>query len=440
MLFLSYTAFVIIAPLVILYAIGYRPQASSPIPRSVGVILADAAPNGAQVSINSISYGSLPRSIPNIDPSVVHVQIAKDGYTPWEKQLEVKPTQATDIRSVQLLPSTFDTDSITRNSTQFETSPNNLLIANATNKNTLAVYDDTGAMVIPEEKLAGRAIAISWSPDSSHILVTFSKNTYQLFQVNTSSLTKVPSKSLTGLTTIHWSPSAVNAIYALDKNRSLVSYTIATQRSETLLKNINIFTIAGRSLYYQTVENSLGVLQLRSKDDRILVPDATKAVKKISATGDGHVALLGRDGELVIYTPKLERLTVSAFAQDMSWSPDDKLLLVQTAPTELSIFNVDNERLFSIHLKDLHMVTRLSQPITNARWFPDSLHILYETNGALMFSEIDTRDHPIAQVIDSNKAPGHLVFGDESKSIFYLQHKGKETNLVQTWLVTQEDR
>ncbi|MDA1169400.1 MAG: PEGA domain-containing protein [bacterium] len=440
LLFISYTAFVIIAPLVILYAIGYRPQTSSPIPRSVGVILADASPNGAQVAINNIPLGTLPRSIPNIDPGTVSVEIMKDGYTSWKKQLEVKPTQATDIRSVHLLPSAFDTTILATNIAQFESSPNNLLIAVTTIKNTLAVYDDTGLMVIPEEKLFSRPTAISWSPDSSHILVTFPKNSYQLFSVTNGSLTKVPSKNLTGFTSIHWSPIAANAIYALDKNRSLVEYTTTTENIEIISKEVNIFTIASRTLYYQTFESKLGEMQLRSKDTRTLVKDTAKAIKKITATGDGLLALLFVDGELAIRASNGDYTTISTLTEDMSWSPDGQLLLVQTSPTELSIYNVENERLFSTPLKELHLITRLTQPITNARWFPDSLHILYESNGALLFSEIDTRDHPISQPIDDAKAPGHLVFGDESKSIFYLQKNNKEINLVQTWLVTKADR
>lgn len=440
MLFTSYTAFVIIAPLVILYAIGYRPQTSSPIPRSVGVILADASPNGAQVAVNNVPLGTLPRSIPNIEPGTVRVEISKEGYKSWEKQLEVKSTQATDIRSVHLLPSTFDTDIIANNSTQFESSPNNLLIAVTSNKNTLAIYDDNGALIIPEEKLSSRPTTISWSPDSSHILVTFPKNIHQVFSIANESLTKVPSKNLTGFTTIHWSPIAANAIYALDKNRSLVLYTISTENLEMISKEINIFTIASRTLYYQTFKNELGEMQLRSKDTRTLIEDTAHAIKKVTATGDGLLAFLFANGELAIRATNGEQTTVSTLTEDMSWSPDGQLLLVQTSPTELSLYNVKNERLFSLPLKELHLITRLTQPITNARWFSDSLHIVYESNDALLFSETDTRDHPISQPIDTAKAPGHLVFGDESKSIFYMQKNNKEMHLVKTWLVTKEDR
>ena len=440
MLFTSGAAFVIIAPLVILYAIGYRPQASSGISRSVGVILADATPDHASISVNGTAYGTLPRSIPNIDPGMATIQITKEGYTAWEKQLEVKANQAMDIRSIQLLPSLFETTLVARNVTQFEPSPNNLLIAVTTNKNTLFVIDETGALIMREEKLGARATAISWSPDGSHILVTFPKNTYQLFRVNATSLVKIPSKEFTGFTTIHWSPTTANAIYALDKNRSLISYTVSTSSLEIVKKNINLFTVAGRTLYYQTFENELGALQLRSNGTRILAQDTGKALKKISVGSDDTVGLLFVNGELTIQNINGDSTTISPNAEDMSWSPDGKLLLVQTAPTELSIYNVANERLFAVPMGELHLITRLSGSIANPRWFPDSLHILFETNNSLVFSEIDTRDHPVSRVIDTAKATGHLTFGDKSKSIFYMQSNNKKTNLVQTWLVTQEDR
>lgn len=440
MLFIAYTAFVIIAPIVILYAIGYRPQTSSPIPKPVGVILADASPNGAQISINGTQLGSLPRSVPNIEPGTARVEISKDGYTSWAKQLEVKPTQATDIRSVHLLPSQPESLVLARNIVLFENSPNNLYSAVVTSKNALTIVDDTGASIVSETALQNRPTAMSWSPDGSHIIVTFPKNLHQLYRVDSEILTKIPSTFLTGFTSIHWSPIAANTIYALDKNSALVTYTISTTQTEIIKPDINLFTIVGRTLYHQTFDNELRALQLRSVDDTLLIADTKKALKRLTGATNGSLALLFQDGELTVYKSNKEYITISPSAADMSWSPDGQLLLVQTLPTELSVYNIDSQRLFAVPLNELHLITRLTQTITNPRWFTDSRHILYETNNELVFSEIDTRDHPISLVIDPKKASGHLVFGDESKNIIYLQQNGKETNLVQTWLVTEEDK
>lgn len=440
LLFVSYTAFVIIAPLIVLYAIGYRPQTSSPIPRPVGVILADAAPRRASIAVDGVEYGTLPRSVSNIEPGMAHVRITKEGYTPWEKQLEVKPTQATDVRSIQLLPTNFQRETLAEHTRLFAVSPNNLLIAVATIQNTLSILDDTGTRILPDEQLLERPTSIAWSPDGTYLLVSFPKNTSQLFQVSEVAIIKVSAKDIAGLTNILWSPLAANTIYGLDKARSIVSYTIPTATKEVLVKNVNTYDIANRTIYYQTFQNELVAQQLRSRDIRVLTPDTGKKIKKISAASSGTLALLFADGELSIQKMNGDTVKISPVAETALWSPDGQLLLVQTTPTELNIYNVENERLFAIPQGELRLITRLSQPITYPQWFSDSLHIFYQTSNTIFFSEIDTRDHAIALPIGTVRPGANITIGDQSESILYLQEEGANTLLVKTWLVTKEDR
>ncbi len=440
LLFFSYTTFVVVAPLIILYAIGYRPQISSPIPRPVGVILADAFPKKANIAVNEVSYGTLPRSVSNVEPGMAKVQITKEGYSPWEKLLEVKPTQATDIRSIRLLPVSFEKVTIAQNIKLFAPSPNNLLLAGVTSKNTLTILDDTGVAILPQEQLTDRPTAITWSPDGAHILITLPKNTYQLFAITEKAIDAIATKNLTGITNILWSPLSENTLYGLDKNKTLISYSISTGIQETVIKNVNTYEIANRTIYYQTFQNQLMAQNIRSTDSRIISANTEKTLKKISVNSNGTLALLFGDGELKIQKQNGDTTDVSPVSENMWWSPDSQLLLVQTSPTELSIYNVENERLFALPQGELHLLTRLSQPITHPQWFSDSLHIFYQTNNSLFFSEIDTRDHAIAFPIDAKKISGAVSIGDQAKSIWNLEQAGTDTRLVQTWLVTKEDR
>lgn len=440
LLFISYTTFVIIAPLIILYAVGYRPQISSPIPRPVGVILADASPRRATITVNEKEYGTLPRSVPDIDPGMARVQVKKEGYTSWEKILEVKPTQATDIRSIRLLPSDIQKETLAENIRLFASSPNNLLLAGVTTKNTLRILDDTGEVALPEEPLIDRATGLTWSPDGAYLLIALPKNTYQLFNITDTTITKIATKELTGITNILWNPSASNTIYGIDKNKAIISYSISTGVKEVFVKNVSAYELSNRTVYYQTFQNKLVSEQLRSRDPRTIIEDTGKTLKKISANSQGVLALLFADGELKIQKPNGENTLISPVAESMSWSPDGQLLLVQTTPTELNVYNVENERLFAVPQGELRLVTRLSQPITQPQWFSDSLHIFYQTNGTIFFSEIDTRDHAITLPVDTTKVSLPLTIGDQAESILYIQQEGATSRLVRIYLLTEEDR
>lgn len=440
MLCLSYTAFVIIAPLVILYAVGYRPRISSPIPRPVGVILADALPSGAVISIDGQQYGSLPRAIPNIEPGFVNVTVEKSGYEPWQKLLEVKPTQATDIRSIQLTPSSLESEVLLQDVQMFSVSPNGPITAIVNAKNELRVQDALGAPLAPLHMLPRQPMSLAWSPDSTHILVSFPQNTYQIFRIQDKRIEKLPIKNFSITHEALWSGVEQGVIYGMNASRAIISYNVLTDTATVLAKDVNIYTSFGRSLYFQTIQNELKELQLRNLEERTIWEDTEKRIKKISISQDGIMAILFADTSLALKKQNEDPIVISPFAEDAHWSPDGQLLLVHTTPMELHVYNVDNERLFAIPQDELHLVTRLSRRITRPQWFSDSLHVLYQTSDGIFFSEIDTRDHAIVRNIDSDIISQFIAIGEDSESILYTKRNGSMLHLVQTWLLTKEDR
>lgn len=437
---ISYTAFVIIAPIVILYAVGYRPQISSPIPRAVGVILADSNPPKASIIINGIDKGTLPRAVPNIEPGITSIQVTKDGYTSWQKSLEIKSAEATDVRSIVLLPSSFDETSVVANARAFSLSPSGLFIATANTDGKLHIQDIEGAPISASGQLSGSANRIEWSPDGTYIIVESGKRVYDLFHFDHNTLEKVSSKALVGASHISWSPSTVGSLYGQTPEGDVFLYSITTGAKEVIVKKVNTYEIANRMIYYQTFQNTLYGSPLRSIEPKVLSRDTGKPLEKISLGNNGNLILIAHDGQLQLLKNHGELKTLSPSVIHASWSPDGELILIQTAPTELYVYNVENERFFAIPQGELHLVTRLSQSITNPQWFSDSEHIFYQLNGSLMFSEVDTRDHAIATPIQSKPILGNVAIRGSAKSIFSIQQEGKTSNLIQTFLQTKEDR
>ncbi len=440
MLFLAYTAFVIIAPLVILYAMGYRPRISSPTPHPVGVILADALPKGATISLDEKSHGSLPKAIPNIEPGLVRVRVEKLGYTPWEKVLEVKPTQATDIRSIRLLPASFPAQSLIPNVRLFAFSPDDLMTATVNNANELIIHDALAAPITSPQKLGSEPAQLAWSPDSSYLLVRFPQHAYQIFRIENSRAEKVPAKNFSLASEAVWSGVEQDTLYGITANRSLVSYNVRTDTTAILARDINAYTPYGRDIYYQTIQNDLKKISLRTLEEEIVQEDMGKQIKKMTISQSGTLAILFANGQLMLQKTQGETEEISPFAEDMQWSPDGQLLLIHTTPMELHVYNVENERLFAVPQGALHLVTRLSHRIMHPQWYSDSLHILYQTKEGLFFSEIDTRDHAAVTHIESEIPPQNIWIGKGGESLFYAKPEGKTATLVQTWLFTEQDR
>ena len=434
LLIISCVLFAIVAPLIILYAMGYRGEL-------VGVAIIDAAPRKAIVEVNGKLYGTLPRSIPNLLPGRVAVRVTKEGYAPWEKKIEILPGAATELRSIQLLPSNMDRDVLIPQSALFALSPTSRLLASVDAKNNLTIHDDTGVALTSPLPLSGNPTAISWSPNEAHLLITHTKQTYEIIQLDRSALQTVSAPAMVGGSSVAWDPSTTGRILLIDKKRSLIAYDIRTKEIEQVAQNINAYAISGRTLILQTIDNTLTSKRIGSTETQIHASDTQQGAQKIIPGSNGEIALLLGNNELTLVTKQKQIHHIAFGVQEAAWSPDGTTLLIQTADGALHTYVPEGANTGSTAPGELHLVARLSRPITNPQWLPDGNHILYGVDNNLIFSEIDTRDHAITTTIDTAyNASQYAAIEANGQSLLYIQKEKEPRSLVRTWLVVEGDR
>lgn len=434
LLIASYVAFAIIAPLIVLYAMGYRGKL-------IGVVLIEAYPKKAAVQVNGKMYGTLPRSIPNLIPGQATIRVTKDGYAPWEKRIEIQPGTATDLRSIKLIPSTPDRDSIVHNSRVFALSPSSSLIANVDAANKLQIHDETGLEITPAISMSQTPIALSWSPDSAYLLASFPKQTYEIFHVQEKSILKINKTIPSGNTQVSWNPTEPSTMFFLTPKHSLVSYNVASGTSESIEQSVNAYTVSNRTIYMQTLENALISKRIGTTNKTQLIPDTEKGIQKIIPSHNEYTALLFNDGELQLVSKQKEIHHIAFGVHQAIWSPSGDTLLIQSSNEELNTYTPDGITLDTIPVGELHLIVRLSRPVNPIGWLPDNKHIIYETDGNIIVSEIDTRDHAITATVQEASLTNPNIFIEQSgKSFISLQKDGTTQSLIRTWLVTKEDR
>lgn len=176
--------FLAAAPVTILYTQGYRFDFGERKIVQTGGILVKAVPSGAEVYLD----GKLKKKtdflfgqafLGNLLPDVYRVRVSKEGYFPWEKELEVKERQLTQAQHIFLIPQDPNWNIVeenveriwfsprgTRMAMELKTDSESLLeIRNLENGETLAS--------IPKEKMfAGKEIVdIRWSQDEKRLLL-----------------------------------------------------------------------------------------------------------------------------------------------------------------------------------------------------------------------------------------------------------------------------
>ncbi|MCE9642747.1 MAG: PEGA domain-containing protein [Candidatus Andersenbacteria bacterium] len=429
----AFIAFIAIAPVIVLYAIGYR-SVSTSLPEPVGVAIINALPKKAVVSINGTAYGTVPRSVPNLLPGTVEVQVAKDGYQPWQKKLEIKPMQATDARNIKLIPTTQDTDELTADATAFATSPDASIIAIVNAKNEIFFMDQNGKFKTNSIAFKSPITEMVWSNDSSRVLIGTKQSGFTLLQFSNQAITKSAFVLPATDTRAKWDPADNQSILALTSKHELVRYNITTSTSAIIDSNCNTYTFSNNQLIYQRIDNTL----VKGSFSQ----DLNQRALSISASVNGDLAILLESGELLIVDTRNTINSISGHVLSSSWSTDGSLLLLQSSPSELDIYNFSNERMRTLPIHESHVLVRLATTILNPSWFPDNAHIVYQTGSNLILSEVDPRDYVISTKIADlpQQTQNNIWIAKDMNSLIHITQAGNTTNLIRTWLVTKDDR
>ncbi len=95
--------FFVIAPIILLYTIGYRYDSTTGGLRQTGVISVSAEPQDAIVTLDGVTQsGGLPLRIPKITPGDYTISMTKSGFLSWEKRISVAKKKTTYIKNIRL--------------------------------------------------------------------------------------------------------------------------------------------------------------------------------------------------------------------------------------------------------------------------------------------------------------------------------------------------
>ncbi|MBU1102184.1 PEGA domain-containing protein [Patescibacteria group bacterium] len=102
--YLFVVIFIILTPPTILYSVGYSYDFQKQAFVQMGGIYLKSSPSDAQILINGKDSSVTPRLISRLSPKIYNVSVVKDGFYPWQKNLEVSPTIVTEARNIFLFP------------------------------------------------------------------------------------------------------------------------------------------------------------------------------------------------------------------------------------------------------------------------------------------------------------------------------------------------
>ncbi len=391
--------------------------------RTGGIFIA-TKPKGVVIKIDDqifkdksglIQSGTL---INNLLPKDYKVEIEKDGYLPWEKNIRVGSGLVAELLKIVLIPEEINkkTVDITKSIDDFWINQQQKIIF----KNKEGFYYFSNPSLTNESdnlniKLRGDKF-IQWSEDGGKVILEDSKNQiYYLYGLNNLSEVLNVSAVLNNLQKTN--VSAV-AFYSIESNRLIIEdknglslLDLNHFKSESLINAI-AWTMKGPNIYYvkeaqdqglKTKNYQLANFNLISKTSDVLVdlPANSATISDISAS-DGKIAFLTKDGGLYLFNRETKSFKqIAHSAEKFAFSYDNKKIAFLDKSGKLNIYFLDDYRV-NVNKKAGEIISvpfyekGTVSSVKNIFWYKDSHHLLvnYLSNDGkerIDFVEIDDR-------------------------------------------------
>ncbi len=327
---------------------------------TTGIITATSTPDGAAVYIDGHLSTATNATIPSLPPKKYNVKIIKEGFIPWEKEIEVKEGLVSNIKAT-LFPAIPTVYPLTYNGVvEPILSPDGQKLAFAVPlTNELHTKQKGGIWVWT---MGSQPISFSRGAEPHQVVVAASGLDF--------------SKSI-----IKWSP---------DSKQLLVTLQQGDQPGDTNTRNFLL------SADQTTSEGNLRditptlntTLQTWEEDDKV------KAEARLLAIEDMGLRKVASDSAFLNWAPDETKFMVASKADDKP-TPAPKLKAIQPASPSAQIHDMKLKDYKVYVLKDSEsnlptQITEYKLPEAKAYyWLPDSEHIILVQEGRIAVCEFD---------------------------------------------------
>ena len=431
--------FLIIAPIITLYSTGYRYNFKKNKIEKTGILNIDSQPRGALIYLNGQYQNKTPARFTNLLPDRYQVKVEKDGYYPWQKDLEVKSNLTTFAKDIVLFKQNLPVNIVAGEINIFEISPNQgKIIYSLTNQNTeelrlINLKNQSDSLI---QQLNNRSYNqlefVGWSPSQNKALlkeVIGDFNQYLIVDAVTLEIKELFDVTRLNFSQVNWPDSTDNYLYGL-RQAVLYQIDLANNSSRTLLSaNIDNFQIKGEEIYLITKIGSQAFLdktslqnQKISEIERIKLPSPSEYT--LQPSNPGNLVLLDKkNNDLFIITADSfaaqdisQNIILQDKAKKIVWSKDFKIILYYT-DFEISTFNFEK--------KQKNLVTRYGEIIDQALWYPDNKYVIYRLKNSIRAIEAESDESKNDLELTKLSTVDSMVTDDSGKNLYF---KGKAGN------------
>jgi hypothetical protein len=385
------TAFLVSAPLVVLFTAGFRISLNNQRVQQTGALAVTTSPRGATASVDGeIVSGKTPTVVQHITPNVIELKLEKKGYISWDQHVEITSGETTYVTALLYADTAPEVLETLGSTASFSPSADGRYAAYLTRKNndaTLFVYDvaarytkSLGTYPVSANDIYN----ISWSGKDNFLALLKNGVALAAFTAGGDSLTI---------------PETRDTWPILSKNITFLDNGSNIEARETVNGNNELIALLPLGTY----------TALEADDEYILLEDGRQTLYLISPSSSLVTTLSGKG---TLY----------------DWLSSEHTLIWSDG-LEVNMYNADK--------KEKTFITRQSDPITSLVWHPSGQAIIIGSEKRV--TAIDTvgyEKHIQTDLITETQSVLSHVWVDESgKNLYYLQKGEKEDILERRRLV-----
>ncbi len=441
--------FLILAPSLVFYSMGYRYNLKEHRIQRVGIIVVTHSPRDAQTLVDG-------QQIPTLDaflgtdrmrdllPGTYNVKVSKEGYQDWQKELRVQPEIATMARYVMLFRNEAEINRLSEISDTYSEK----IVSEDKNQIALLKYNDNLPVIEVLDTKSGiskftlntdsyiddlknyKLKQLAFSNDTDAVFVSFelAEKDDLVFEFKSQSTKKL--KNISEAQNIKANPKN-NDEFFFTSAKILYKYNAKNQQKIKVAENIVDYQVSDNSIYIvklpekseyiNQAEYTLSKISQNGKSEQILATNLPKDDSfELKISERDKVAILSKN-HILYYSG--EDSLVHKVAQDINtfdWSKDvDK----ETTTGEILLFASNNEiSIFDPLIQNNEQITRFGEKIANITWLhSDYKHIIFSVNNQVKSVELDENGGRITNnLVTTSKSNPIILNQDEESSTLYL--------------------
>ncbi|MDD4290299.1 MAG: PEGA domain-containing protein [Patescibacteria group bacterium] len=432
--FLAYftiIVFIIASCFFVFISFGYRYNFIKNKFEKTSVLYIKSYPRDANVLLNDKKYKkTTPTQINYLKPDVYKIQVEKEKYQKWEKQIRVRVDETVFFENTSLFFTEARLAMIEQGDFQeISISPNKemILFYDKSNKN-LNIFDIKSNNIANIEKNISELNYTLWSSDNQKILFE-SKNKYFVSFPYLSKNTLDLSKHLNfKIKSFSWDKFNSDILYIIDFSDNLYKFDVVNLKLEnTGLKNILAVKPEGDKIFYvqkQKDQTIFTFYRKNSKDSDFIVVPYSNNYKFLEPYRDYFCLLDGNSNKMYLMDPNQKDYILKTIynIDGVSWDLYNRILLLK---------NDFEIRIYDIKTQEEKTILRSSQKIDGAFWHRNNNHIFYKLNNELRVLELDDRWGRNEFLIKKDIISNNILTNRRGNIIYYITKEGLVKNTIQ---------